>query len=88
MPLTVAVIDGGITIVIENTLALGSDQYSKVNMISLSTSRRFIKAIHLHAIKMKDKQHVISNGIISHYKHNINTSIVIFTSPECLLKPI
>ena len=37
VPLTAAVVDGGITLIIENTLALGTDQASKIELIANSS---------------------------------------------------
>ena len=42
IPLTCAVINGGVTIVIENTLSLGSDQSTKVNAIVDTSLKRFL----------------------------------------------
>ena len=88
VPLTVAVIDGGITIVLENTLALGTDQSSKIDIIAKSSRKRTIKSIHLDSIKGSKLQHSISKSLVKHCKGNKNTSIIIFSSPESLLKPI
>ena len=86
VPLTVAVVDGGITLIIENTLALGTDQSSKIDLIAKSSSLRNIKSIHLDSIKGSKMQKTISASIIHHCKSNRNTSIIIFSSPETLLK--
>ena len=88
VPLTVAVVDGGITLVIENTLALGTDQATKTELIARSTNRKFVKSIHLDSIKSHKQQRSLSSSIVHHCLKNQNTSIVIFTSPETLLKPI
>ena len=45
VPLTASVVDGGVTFIIENTLALGTDQCSKVNIISSPVSTGHIAGI-------------------------------------------
>lgn len=88
VPLTVAVVDGGITVIIENTLALGTDQATKTELIAQSTNRRYIKSIHLDSIKIHKQQQALSSSILHHCSKNKDTSIIIFTSPETLLKPV
>ena len=86
VPLTAATIDGGITIIIENTLALGSDQCVKVNRLVSSCELKNIQSYHLDAIVGHELIAHIANGIIRHCEVNNDTSFVIFTSPESLLK--
>ena len=51
VPLTIATVDSGITIIIENTLLLGTDQSSKVNIIANSKPKQFVKSYHLDSFK-------------------------------------
>ena len=81
VPLTCAVVDGGVTIVIENTLALGSDQACKVNDKG-DTGRKYIKAIQLDMIKSDDDEVAMSEAILTHCNTNKDSSIVLFTYPE------
>ena len=89
VPLTVATADGGITVVIENTLSLGTDQSMKVHAIAKSTPLRYVRSYHLDSFKSDNEQQSLSSSIISHCINNNNTSIILFSSPETLLlKPI
>ena len=88
VPLTTAVVDGGVTLIIENTLALGTDQASKVELIANSNHRRYIKSLHLDSIKGSKLQRMISKSILNHCNKNIDTSFIIFSSPETLLKTV
>ena len=88
VPLTAAIVNGGITLIIENTLALGTDQASKVELNANSNHRRFVKSIHLDSIKSSKQQRSISSSIIQHCTDIIDTSIIIFSSPETLLKQV
>ena len=88
VPLTVATADGGITIIIENTLSLGTDQAMKVPLIAQSSTLRYIRSYHLDSFKTEKDQQALSSSIISHCSKNNNTSIILFTSPETLLKKI
>ena len=84
VPATVAVVDGGVTIVIENTLALAADQCSKIVSNAMDTSSQSIRPYHLDMIKNDNEIDEISSSIISHCAHNKSTSFILFTSPETL----
>ena len=88
VPLTTAVVDGGVTLIIENTLSLGSDQHTKVSSCANSTSLRHIKSFHLDSFKNDEIELHLSQSILNHCCHNNNTSIIIFSSPEKLLKTV
>ena len=86
VPLAAAIIDGGVTIIIENTLSLGSDQCVKLNNLVSSTLVKDIRAYHLDAIIQPNLISRIADGIIQHCEVNKDTSFIIYTSPETLLK--
>ena len=85
VPLTCAVVEGGVSFIIENTLSLGSDQTSKVNLTS-SQQSKIIKSYQLDMFKSIEHQEQLAKAIINHCKNNNNSSIILFTSPETLLK--
>lgn len=85
IPLTCSVVDGGVTIIVENTLALGSDQVTKV-LLNATNSHKHVKAYQLDVFKSKTDQNDLSDAIIDHCTSNNDTSIIIFSSPETLLK--
>ena len=86
VPLTAATVDGGITIIVQNTLALGSDQVSKI-ATTANSSAKHVKSYQLDAHKDKEVLSNLCDAIVHHCMLNIDTSIIIFTSPEYLLKP-
>ena len=87
VPLTLASVDGGVSIIIQNTLALGSDQCSKIAMLSASSSKP-VKAFQLDTFKNIDELEKLCTYVIQHCTSNTITSIIIFTSSEALLKPV
>ena len=87
IPLTCAVINGGVTIVIENTLSLGCDQSSKVNNI-VNTTTKHIKSFQLDTFKSANDLQWLYDVLISHCSDNHNSSFMLFSSPETLIKPI
>ena len=86
VPLTCAVVVGGISVIVENTLSLGSDQTSKVNT-NASQAQKHVKSYQLDMYKTIQHQEELAESIIIHCQGNNNTSIILFTSPETLLKP-
>ena len=86
VPLTAATVDGGITIIVQNTLALGSDQASKI-ATAANASAKHVKSYQLDACKDEEVLSNLCDAITHHCMSNIDTSIIIFTSPEYLLKP-
>lgn len=87
VPLTCSVVDGGISIIIENTLALGSDQSSKVKHLA-STDVKNVKSFHLDMFKSNSDRDLLFKAIISHCTFNYESSIILFTSPEAILHPL
>ena len=81
VPLTASVVDGGVSIIVENTLALGSDQASKV-MNQSSQDTKYIKSYHLDLFKSKEQQQKLCVGILHHLQRSPHISIILFTSPE------
>ena len=86
VPLTVSVLDAGITIIIENTIALGIDQTSKANFISSSSNKLEIQCYHLDSINNEEDQTKISSLILQTCHLVGNTAFILFASPETLLK--
>jgi superfamily II DNA helicase RecQ len=87
VPQTVAVVDGGVTIVIENTLALGSDQQSKV----VDANEYFggeVLGIQLDELKHKEEQQQLAHSLRNDMNVNSTTAIILFTSPETIARPI
>ena len=87
IPLTCSIVAGGVTIIIENTLALSSDQTSKIKSLVTSQSKA-MKEYQLDIFKVPDQLQQLLNAIILHTENNKNTSIICFLSPETLLHPI
>ena len=88
VPLTTGVISGGITLLLENTLALGTDQASKVNKMCSPSFLDRVKAFHLDTFKNQESQDKLAKNIILHCKKHSDTSLFLFSSPETLLKPL
>ena len=86
VPLTAATVDGGITVIVQNTLALGSDQALKISLLAQNSCKN-VKAYQLDSYKDDEILDMLCQAIIDHCVSNIDTSIILFTSPECLLKP-
>ena len=87
IPLTCAVVDGGVSIIIENTLALSSDQASKVNTQANTDSKK-VRAFQLDLFNTKEQQQQLSTFILNHCKDHNDSSIILFTSPETLLQDV
>lgn len=91
VPQTVGVVNGGVTVVVEQTLALGADQCSKISQSKSSTTDNIsVKAIHLDAIKDDEDRKRLCSTIERHFrtvKHS-TLSVFLFTSPEALLLPV
>lgn len=78
VPLTCSVIDSGIKIIIENMLVLASDQSSKVDNLA-NQDVKDVKSYQLDDFKSDNELH--SN-------RNSKTSIIVFLSPEMILKTV
>ena len=85
VPLTCAVVNGGVSIVLENTLALSSDQSSKV-INNATDNTKHVKAYQLDNFKGSTELKELLDSIASHCTYNQYTSIIIFASPEAILK--
>ena len=85
VPQTVAIVDGGITIIIENTLALSSDQISKIKD---HNENKNIVAFQLDEIKTVQQQVQVAESITTSIERDSSLSIFLFTSPESLLKDV
>ena len=83
MPLTCAVVNGGVSIINKNTLVLLSDQASKVTL-QANTKTKKVRAFQLDLFKTSQQQNQLSLFIIDHCTQNSDTSILLFTSPETL----
>lgn len=82
IPQTVSVSSGGgVSIVLENTLSLGSDQVSKITQLESSTMFAF------QADRLTPKQCVKLESIIKEMKtRNVGLTVILFMSPERLLQ--
>lgn len=85
VPLTVASVDGGVSVVIQNTLALGSDQCAKVS-IQQAEYVKDVRSFQLDLFRDEKELQTLCDSIVTHCNTNDNTSIIVFTSPETLLK--
>ena len=88
VPLTIGTVDCGITIEIENTLSLGTNQSMRVRAISNSTCHYYVRSYHLDSFESENDHIKLLSSIVNHCLSNNNTSVIIFTLPESLLKPI
>ena len=87
VPLTCSVIPDGVTIIVKNTLALGSDQSSKLLSLVMSSIKN-VKSYQLDTFKSTTELKCLCEAIIKHTSINSSTSIVCFTSPEILVQTI
>ena len=81
VPQTLSVVNGGVTIVIENTLSLGSDQTSKIDNANEYRGGRLM-SFQLDEVKNDELQTRLSKRIIDVLESNTAISIIIFSSPE------
>jgi hypothetical protein len=87
VPQTVAVVDGGVTIVIENTLALGSDQRSKIAAANDYDGGKVL-GIQLDELKSNIDQQKLCRSIRNNMHKESTTAIILFTSPETIARPV
>ena len=87
IPQIIAVVDRGVTIVIENTLAFGSDQQSMIANTNNYDGGKVL-GIQLDEIKHKKDQQLIIKTIMEHMNTKSTTLILLFTSPETIAQPI
>lgn len=80
---TVSIVDCGVTLVIEETLALSEDQKSKIK--SASNAHSPVLAYQLDLLKQNYLITKLHNKLLQLDK-NINCSIFLYTSPECLMR--
>ena len=80
---TVGCVDCGVTLVIVETLALAADQRSKV--VSANGIYGPILAYQLDSIKQKHLVDRLKNKLLALKKAD-NTTIFLYTSPECLTR--
>ena len=87
IPLTCAVVTGGVTFIIKNTLALASDQASKIPSL-VNSSVKEIKAYQFDTFKAPDELQRLCDGILNHLSKYPTTSFICYSSPETLLNKI
>ena len=80
---TVGCVDCGVTLIIVETLALAADQRSKVT--SANGLYGPILAYQLDSIKKKDLVEKLKKKLLSLKKED-NTTVFLYTSPECLMR--
>ena len=78
----ISMIKGGVTLVVQNTLALSSDQLSKVATISSRIPNTF--AIQLDSVKGRDQREKVRKQLLE-FPINSDVTIMLFSSPESLL---
>ena len=69
VPLTCAIIPGGVTIILENTLALASDQTSKVKSI-ITSNVKPVKSFQLDTFKSNEELQRLFDAILNHTDKN------------------
>ena len=80
---TVATINLGVTLAIENTLSLSVDQSSKIS--GAEQKHGSVNAFHLDLIKRKEDYIILINTLLD-LKPDTEKTIILFSSPEVLLK--
>ena len=82
VPLTATIVNGSVTIILENTLALGSNQRFKVLKDS-NLSTKYVKGFQLDLFRSKEDKASLSAASMSHLSSNISSTFQhaqIFTS--------
>jgi superfamily II DNA helicase RecQ len=79
----IGVIKRSVSLIIQNTLSLSSDQMSKINNVSQRVWCTF--AIQLNSIKESQQQALLINTISS-LSPTTNHTFFSFASPECIMK--
>ena len=94
VPQTVSVVCSGVTIILECTQALGSEQASKITQASKSNGA-LVHACQLDTYKTTQDRKAFASNMLSIMKEEHHSSIdkgiasfILFTSPEALLDPI
>ena len=87
IPLTCAVVIGGVTFIIENTLALVSDQDSKIPSL-LNPGMKVIKSYQFDKFKSPDELQHLLDGLLTHLSKNPMASIICYLSLETLIHMI
>ena len=80
---TVGIVDGGVTLIIVETLALAADQRSKI--VSANGIYGPVLAYQLDSVKQTHLVKQLENKLLSLEKDS-NTTIFLYTSPECLTR--
>ena len=80
---TIGVIKQGVSLIIENTLSLSSDQLSKIKLISQRIPN--VHCFQLDSIKKETAQSSLVNEL-SKLQSNSKATIFLFSSPESLVK--
>jgi superfamily II DNA helicase RecQ len=87
VPQTLSVVNGGLTIIIENTLSLGSDQTSKIQSANEYSGGRVI-SFQLDEVKNVEQQSSLSKRIIDLLESKPAISIILFSSPEAIMTKV
>lgn len=91
VPQTAAVVNEGVTIIIENTLAISSDQKSKIENAKEVNGHKLL-CFQLDEVKSEDDKAFVSDFISSVFDKDRRSkaalSIIIFTSPETLIEDV
>ena len=86
VPLACVVIDYSVSIIIENTLALGIDQVAKAQNTCGSSQNSRIECYHLDSITAEEYQQTIVSFIVTNYFSCKVTCFVLYCSLETLFK--
>ena len=84
VPQTVGIVDGGVTLIIENTLSLGADQEYRI--IEASKSVGPMESFQLDSLKSKSDKDKVKQMLLSLPK-DTEASLFIYASREILLVP-
>ena len=79
MAQTVGIVNGGVTLIIVETLALAADQHSKI--ISANGIHGSVLAYQLYSIKQQHLVRKLETKLLSIEKDS-NTTIFLYASPE------
>ena len=84
VPQTIGVVDGGVTIIIENTLSLSADQMSKID--AASNKHKFIQSFQTDNLSKPESVQVAK--FLLALPVNTDISVFLFSSPESLLSDL
>ena len=81
IPQALSLVNGGVAAVIKNTLALSSDQVSKLERLNSN----LLLAVQLDQLKSYSDKDICRHLLNSMHRNKSIIATMIFTSPECLM---